>query len=246
MVSWIFYFYSKVLFKNQKLLVFVARAVVLTLVVIYSCLIFLNGINSIDYVIDSWLISSIIFIFFELYTFKIIDDYILPVLTDTIIENQGQFFQLLWFFVFFNLALYSLYNWGANIKDSDYVLSLFEAIEGQNAKGYQDYARNIHLELQNDQNPYYVPNGFCQIQRYNPVDKDTRDYFSFNHIRDAMMINIFFGAIFSYMFSSRTQQNYYEKIHKAILKHCNASQINVYRFISFTFNMLIFASINYK
>lgn len=89
MVSWIFYFYSKVLFKNQKLLVLVARAVVLTLVVIYSCLIFANGINSIDYVIDSWLISSIIFIFFELYTFKIIDDYILPVLTDTIIENQG-------------------------------------------------------------------------------------------------------------------------------------------------------------
>lgn len=89
MVSWIFYFYSKVLFKNQKLLVLVARAVVLTLVVIYSCLIFVNGINSIDYVIDSWLISSIIFIFFELYTFKIIDDYILPVLTDTIIENQG-------------------------------------------------------------------------------------------------------------------------------------------------------------
>lgn len=65
----------------------IARSVVLALVVIYSCLIFLNGINSIDYVIDSWLISSIIFIFFEIYTFKIVDDYIMPILTDTIIEN---------------------------------------------------------------------------------------------------------------------------------------------------------------
>lgn len=87
MVNWIFYFYSKILFKNLKSLMVIARSIVLALVVIYSCLIFLNGINSIDYVIDSWLISSIIFIFFEIYSFKIIDDYIMPILTDTIIEN---------------------------------------------------------------------------------------------------------------------------------------------------------------
>lgn len=89
MVNWIYFFYSKILFKNQKKLLLVTRTTVLALVVTYSCLIFLNGINSIDYVIDSWLISTIIFIFFEIYTFKIIDDYIQPILTDTIIENQG-------------------------------------------------------------------------------------------------------------------------------------------------------------
>jgi hypothetical protein len=100
------YFIKK---KNLKLIM---QGTNLGFICLYSLVLFLAGINSVDYIIFSWLFSLVVFSFIEFYSYRIFDELLLPFINDQIVENQTAFFSLIWNLILSNLVIYSGFAYG--------------------------------------------------------------------------------------------------------------------------------------
>lgn len=118
-IALIFHMFLSSYFIKKKNLKLVMQGTNLGLIFLYSSMLFFAGINSIDYIIFSWLFSLLVFSFIEFYSYRIFDELLLPFINDQIVENQTAFFSLIWNLILSNLFIYSGFAYGETHPKTD-------------------------------------------------------------------------------------------------------------------------------
>lgn len=108
---WVFSFYLKVRFAQRPILKRVIYFFYFIIILYHFSLFFFNGLNTIDQLLDSFVLGSICFLLPQIFSEKINKSLILPILNDQLIENQKTIFNFIWFVIVSNYLIFDRFSY---------------------------------------------------------------------------------------------------------------------------------------